>query len=186
MTFDPSLHHRRSIRLKGYDYHHPGAYFITLCTQDHLHLFGHIEEWEVQLNAAGKMVHEAWLETPEFYPSCGLDEFVVMPNHFHGVIWLAPEALGMSTKGNSPMPESPEMKRTIQSRLSLPEFVKRFKSLTTNRYGDGVASAGWPAYARRLWQRDYFEHIVRNEQELAQIRIYIRENPARWDNDPER
>ena len=109
-----------------------------------------------------------------------------MPNHFHGVIWLAPEALRMSTEGHNSVPESPELKRTTQSGLSLPEFVKRFKSLTTSRYGDGVASAGWPAYARRLWQRDYFEHIVRNEQELAQIRIYIRENPARWDNDPER
>ena len=186
MTFDPSLHHRRSIRLKGYDYRHPGAYFITLCTQDHLHLFGHVEEWEVRLNAAGKMVHEAWLEIPEFYPSCGLDEFVVMPNHFHGVIWLAPEALGMSIEGHRSIPESPGMKGTEQNGLSLPEFVKRFKSLTTNRYGDGVASARWPAYTRRLWQRDYFEHIVRNERDLAQIRIYIRENPARWDNDPER
>jgi len=84
--YNPKIHHRRSIRLRGYDYSQAGAYFITICTQNRLHLFGEIVNGKMILNGAGKMVEQTWNEIPVFYDGLGVNEYVVMPNHFHGVI----------------------------------------------------------------------------------------------------
>ena len=164
MPYDPDIHHRRSIRLAGYDYSQAGAYFVTICIQNHECLLGQATSGIVTLNAAGEMVQRVWLELPEHYGVAG-DAFVVMPNHVHWVVWLPDE----TPPGASP--------------LTLHDIVHRFKSLTTARYRQGVLRDAWPAFNGRLWQRNYYEHIVRNDDDLARIRQYIAENPARWHED---
>jgi len=164
MPYDPDIHHRRSIRLAGYDYSQAGPYFVTICVQDHECLLGKAADDGVSLKAAGEMVQRVWLELPDTY-GVACDAFVVMPNHVHGVVWL-PEAAP---------PSAPP--------LTLPDIVHRFKSLTTARYRQGVLRDGWPAFNGRLWQRNYYEHIVRDDDDLARIRQYIADNPARWYED---
>lgn len=154
--------HRFSLRLKGYDYTREGAYFVTVCSHGRTCLFGEVSEGHMELGAAGRMVQEVWDALPEHYPAVGVDAFVIMPNHVHGVILLD----GVST-------------------LSLGDVIHRFKTLTTKRYSDGVSKAGWPAFSGRLWQRNYYEHIIRDEASLSRIRKYIAENPSRWAEDSE-
>jgi len=162
MKFDPDIHHRRSIRLADFDYSSAGFYFVTICVQGRECLLGEIADGEVVLNEAGRMVEDTWLELSVQYPGIALDEHVVMPNHFHGIIVL----------------QSPAV-------LSLPDVVHRFKSLTTTRYRDGVNNDNWPPFPGKLWQRNYHERIIRNEKELHQIRQYIHDNPAQWESDDE-
>lgn len=186
MAYDPERHHRRSIRLKGYDYTRPGAYFVTICTQDRLSLFGEVVGGQMRLNAAGKMVQSVWDEMPGFYPGVMTDEFVVMPNHVHGIIVL------VGTVGADPcvcpytgQPQNTRQPQGVAPTLSLSDVVHRFKTLTTKRYIDGVKQCGWPAFRGRLWQRHYYEHIIRDEGALERIRRYISENPIRWHLDRE-
>jgi len=158
MAYDPDRHHRRSIRLRGYDYARGGAYFLTICAQDRACLFADIVAGDLCLNAAGRMIQSTWQGLPAFYPGVDIDEFVVMPNHVHGIVMVA----------DSPMA------------LSLPDLVHRFKTLTTKCYTDGVKGLGWAAFRGRLWQRNYHEHIIRNEDALHCIRQYIADNPSNW------
>ena len=178
MRFDPERLHRRSIRLKGYDYSQPGAYFITICTQDRACLFGEVVDGEMRLNDAGQMVQDVWDELPAFYPSVQTDAFIVMPNHIHGIIILV---------GADPCvcPDEIGQPQMIAPRLSLPDVVHRFKTMTTKRYIDGVKKFGWTPFRRRLWQRNYYEHIIRNDHALQRIREYIWTNPLRWHLDRE-
>ena len=162
MKFDPDIHHRCSIRLADFDYSSAGFYFVTICVQGRECLLGEIADGEVVLNEAGRMVEDTWLELSVQYPGIALDEHVVMPNHFHGIIVL----------------QSPAV-------LSLPDVVHRFKSLTTTRYRYGVNNDNWPPFPGKLWQRNYYERIIRNENELHQIRQYIHDNPAQWESDNE-
>jgi len=154
---------RRTLRLKGYDYSRPGAYFLTFIVRDRRRLLGQVLQEKMYLSVPGKMVRSVWLELGDRYSGIQLDEFVIMPDHFHGLIHL--------TEG-----ESREVPR-----LDLFQLVHRFKSLTTARYRHGVATLGWPRFRGRLWQRDYFEHIVRGREELDRIRRYIWANPLLWD-----
>ena len=119
----------------------------------------------MELNAAGRMVHTAWNRLPDHCPRVEIDMHVVMPNHVHAVIVLSP------TDG--------------ERVLSLADVVRRFKTFTTRRYIVGVKRYGWPPFAGRLWQRNYHEHIIRNERALNKIRQYIANNPAQWPHDPE-
>ncbi len=119
MTYDPAMHRRRSIRLRGYDYSRAGAYFVTICVQNRQCLFGDITNEEMRLNDAGKMIQTVWDEIPEHYPGIKTDEFVIMPNHIHGIV-------------------------VITAGLSLPDVVHRFKTMTTKRYTDGVKQSSWP------------------------------------------
>jgi len=178
VRFDPERLHRRSIRLKGYDYSQPGAYFITICTQDRACLFGEVVDGEMRLNDAGQMVQDVWDELPAFYPSVQTDAFIVMPNHIHGIIILV---------GADPCvcPDEIGQPQMIAPRLSLPDVVHRFKTMTTKRYIDGVKKFGWTPFRRRLWQRNYYEHIIRNDHALQRIREYIWTNPLRWHLDRE-
>ena len=188
--------HRRSIRLPKYDYTLPGAYFITICTQDRSCLFGSIADGEMHPSPGGDMVRAIWEEVPSHYPGIRTDAFVVMPNHIHGVIVITPVGAGPCARPRTPW--SPNRERpheTGQSptgqpqggapTMSLPDVVHRFKTLTTKRYADGVKQHGWPPFPGRLWQRNYYEHIVRDERELALICDYIEANPTRWAEDPE-
>ncbi len=205
MTYDPHKHHRRSIRLKGYDYTQAGAYFVTICTQNRECLFGEVVDGEMRLNAAGQMIQSVWNELPAFYPGVDIDEFVVMPNHIHGIIVLVgatPCGRPVTPPNDHPVgatpcgrPEPGQAQGrhrglplptvTAMPTLSLPDVVHRFKTLTTKRYADGVKQLGWPPFPGRLWQRNYYEHIIRNEESLNRLRQYIANNPAQWQSDGE-
>ncbi|MCS7352380.1 transposase [Thermoflexus sp.] len=179
MGYDPHRHHRRSIRLKGYDYTRPGAYFVTIVTQGRLCLFGDIWNGEVLLNEAGKMVEKAWSELPTHYPGVCVDAFVVMPNHVHGIIILT--RVSPYSCSQNRLDSSHKERPT----LSLSDVVHRFKTITTRQYVEGVRTRGWTPFHRRLWQRNYWERIIRDEFELQRIREYIVNNPSRWHLDRE-
>ena len=174
--YDPERDYRRSIRLKGYDYAQAGAYFVTICVQDRECLFGQVVEGEMRLNDAGLVVQAVWDELPDHYPGVNADTFVVMPNHVHGIVILV--GAGPRACPNSGQPQG------VAPTLSLPDVVHRFKTLTTKRYVS-VKICGWSPFHGKLWQRNYYEHIIRDESSLHCIREYIATNPARWVEDPE-
>jgi putative transposase len=169
---------RRSLRLKGYDYSQVGAYFITVCTQDRECLFGNVVSSEMQLNDAGRMIQGKWETLAERFPEVELDALVVMPNHVHAIIAIAIDAIvGAGLV--------PARRATTRVAPTVGDIVGAFKSLTTVSYTHGVKQLGWPAFRGKLWQRNYYEHVVRNEESLRQIRQYIADNPAQWDFDRE-
>lgn len=175
--------HRRSIRLRDYDYAKGGAYFVTFVIQDRKCLFGTIAGGQILPNDAGRMVQTVWDSLPSHYAGVESDAFVVMPNHIHGIISLVgTEPCARSAEKGQPQGVAPTMDRTA---LSLPDVVHRFKTSTTKRYVDGVKQLGWRGFSGRLWQRNYFEHVIRSEDSLTRIRLYILDNPARWEFDRE-
>nr|BAL59102.1 hypothetical conserved protein [Candidatus Acetothermum autotrophicum] len=178
MRADPERHHRRSIRLRGYDYTQPGAYFVTICTQDRMCLFGEVVHGEMRFTDAGRMVHDVWNDLPNHYPGVTIDAFVVMPNHIHGIVVLV-------GAGPRACPEWVGQPQGVAPTMSLSDVIHRFKTMTTKRYADGVKQLGWPPFRGRLWQRNYYEHIIRDEESLHRIREYIRTNPLRWHVDRE-
>ena len=181
MTYDPDVHRRRSIRLQGYDYSCSGAYFVTMCTENRECLFGEIVADEMRLNDAGQMVQMVWEQLPDHYPGVDVDGFVVMPNHIHGIIVLAGDPVGATLCGPPGQARGQGQARgPAPTRMSLPDVVQRFKSFTTTLCRRGVKERGWPPFPGRFWQRNYYEHIVRNDDELNCIRAYIQMNPARW------
>lgn len=155
--------YRRSLRLQGYDYSQAGAYFITICTNHRRCLFGAINENEVILNDLGKIVLDVWYSLPARYPDIELDEFVIMPNHIHGIILI--------TVGS--IHELPVQKE--RRNMLLPKVVGYFKMNSAKYINQKTLSAG-----TFLWQRNYYEHIIRNEAELNRIQKYIISNPAKW------
>ena len=183
MGFDPDIHHRRTIRLKGYDYATPGAYFVTICTHERECLFGDIVDGVMRLNEAGRMVNTVWDEIPAHYPGIDVDAFIVMPNHIHGIVAIvgaAPRGRPGSEQSNHGQPQG--VAPTAVG-LSLPEVVNRFKTMTTKRYADGVKQNGWPVFPGKLWQRNYYERVIRNVNELSATREYITCNPQQWPMD---
>ncbi|MBR1126529.1 hypothetical protein JQ628_33760 [Bradyrhizobium lablabi] len=186
--------HRRSLRLRGYDYSTAGAYFVTICAQDRACVFGDVADDAMVLNDAGQMVAALWAGIPARFPKVEIDRFVVMPNHLHGILFLPDtEDAGatMPDKGATtrvaPTSESvgAPLVGAPMAHVRLGDIVGAFKSLTTVAYIDGVNSNGWPEFRGRLWQRNYYEHIIRDEPALNRIRRYVEENPARWDLDEE-
>ncbi len=183
MKCNLEIHHRRSIRLKGYDYLSPGSYFVTICTQNRYSIFGEINDGKMGLNDAGKMVETVWNEIPQYYCRFCVYENIVMPNHFHGIIEIVvgagpcacPDNTGQLMKTGQPQGVAPTM--------SLPDIMHRFKTMTTKKYIDGVKQNGWTPFRGKLWQRNYYEHIIRNDDELNRIREYIVNNPLNWDSD---
>lgn len=200
MTYNPKKHHRRSIRLKGYDYSQAGLYFITICTQNRACLFGKIENGEMKLNDAGRMVKKWYYELEKKYPDKRCHEMVVMPNHFHCIIENNPsdattmDATTMDVHVGTPLrgrPENderghPENQYGIGNKkhgATIGDAMDWFKTMTTNEYICGVKQFGWQPFDKKLWQRNYWEHIIRNEQSYLKISEYIINNPANWDND---
>jgi len=169
-----ALHRRRSIRLPGYDYSQAGAYFITIVTQDRACLFGDVVDGEMRPNPCGRIVQATWNGLPRHYPAIVLDEFVVMPNHIHGIITLmdVPQNVGAGLK---PAPTD-----TTAKRHGLPEIIRALKTFSARRANALRGTSGTP-----LWQRNYYEHIIRNEESLNRIREYIVNNPIQWDLDRE-
>ena len=220
-NYDPRKHHRRSIRLKGYDYAQEGLYFITICVQHRMHLFGKIENGKMILNAAGEMVVRWYDELENKYPDKLCHEMVVMPNHFHCIIEnvRANDDLGDGDWGahvGAPLRGRPdnecghpdnergrpdnERGRPDNERghpdtsekygihnqkynATIGDAMDWFKTMTTNEYIRGVKNHGWQRFDGKLWQRNYWEHIIRNETSGERIAQYIINNPQKWDDD---
>jgi len=177
---------RKLTRLASFDYRSPGAYFVTLVTHKRVCLFGEVDEGRMIINAAGQMVEDWWLSLTGKFAGASLDAFIVMPNHFHGLLVLnagfsvgadpcvGPEKSGAHT--GAPL---------RRKSTSLPEVMRWFKTMTTNAHIRGVRDEGWPRFEGRLWQRSYHDRIVRNETELNRLREYVANNPLRWHLDQE-
>ncbi len=174
MPYDPSKHHRRSIRLKGFDYASNASYFVTICTQNRSCLFGEISAGVMEINIVGQMITDEWLALPSRFSAVKLDLFVIMPNHFHGILSID-SSLEMRGVSMMPTPTS--------STPKLGDVIRSFKSITTNRYTIGVRDLNWAPFDRRIWQRNYYEHIIRNDRSLEAIQNYINNNPSNWDRD---
>jgi REP element-mobilizing transposase RayT len=195
--FDPQKHHRRSIRLKGFDYSSEGAYYVTIVTQGRECLFGEIVDGEMVLNEAGQMIIKWWNELPNKFPHVVLGEFIVMPNHFHGIIFIV-ENVGADLRvcpdgeENTSIKKgehigSPQHAGSPQQRSNAPlsQIIQWFKTMTTNEYIRGVKQSNWEPFIGKVWQRNYYEHIIRNEKDLQRIADYILNNPSRWGEDNE-
>lgn len=181
MPFNPGIHHRRSIRLKGYDYSQAGAYFVTACARGRKCLFGEVVDGQMHLSVFGEMVARCWDDLPRHYPTVELDAFVVMPNHVHGIVVLT-DGVGA---GLRPAPTSNENTispqengETVTGPRPLSEIVRAFKSFSSRRINERLGTAGTP-----VWQRTYWDTVIRNEQALIGFRQYIENNPAQWDMD---
>ena len=171
-------HRRRSIRLREYDYAERGAYFVTIVTQDRSCLFGEIINDAMQLSGAGVAIQRWWFELKNKFATVETDEFVIMPNHLHGIVVITDTIVGADLRAG-PVPEG------AHTGAPLPTIIQWFKTMTTNEYIRGVKTLGWPAFRGRLWQRSYYEHVIRHEKSLNRIRQYILDNPAHWDADRE-
>jgi putative transposase len=191
MKFEPKIHNRHSIRLQGYDYSQSGAYFVTMVTYGRECLFGQIVDHDMQLNPFGQIVKRAWFDLPDHYPHVALDAFCIMPNHVHAVITLNDDRRGGSI-GKMPVPE-----KIISSNVPLPdetqtrpyngikchplsEIVRAFKSFSARRINVLRKSQGTP-----VWQRNYYEHIIRNDDDYQRIYSYIESNIYNWATDNE-
>ena len=170
---------RRSIRLRGYDYSQAASYYITVCTRDRECLFGNVVDRQMQLNEVGQIIQSVWNGLPQFYEGIELDAFIIMPNHVHGVIVIRPHVGAIH---ESPVPSEPSAFARIKDRrrMLLSKVIGRFKMVSAKWINDLRQSQG-----STLWQRNYYEHIVRNEVALHRIRKYIVNNPAQWESDRE-
>jgi len=201
MKYNPDIHHRRSIRLQGYDYSQNGAYYVTLCTQNRECLFGEIVNGEMILNEYGKIVEQCWNNLSNHYDNIELDAYVIMPNHFHGIILITDTVdnvgaihelplhelplhespihespihespIHESPIHESPIHESPQQRR----KMLLPKIVGRFKTNSAKQINQMRNTPGIS-----VWQRNYYEHIIRNDKSLENIRNYIINNPSEW------
>jgi putative transposase len=194
MKYDPQRHHRRSIRLKGFDYSHNSAYFLTLVTKGRECLFGEISNGEMRLNTTGKIITSMWLGLETRFHDIQLGEFVVMPNHFHAIISVgatlvvAPDGVApdwVAPDGVAPDGIAPAKRSGTSPPLTLGDIVGAFKSISTHEIIRAVRRGEIPPFAGKIWQRNYYEHIVRSEVELDRIRQYIRDNSTRWVEDRE-
>ncbi|MFK7776219.1 MAG: transposase [Saprospiraceae bacterium] len=168
--YNPKKHHRRSIRLKDYDYSQEGLYFITICVQNKICLFGKIEDSKMILNDAGEMMEKEWLKIPERFPNTTLQEYVVMPNHFHAIIEFL----------NNQIDDEGQPRRIAST---LGDVIGAYKSIVGGEYIRGVKTMDWKPFNKRLLQRNYWEHIIRNTNSFLNISNYIKNNPANWEKD---
>ncbi len=222
MRYDPDRHHRRSLRLRGYNYAQPGAYFVTICTHDRRPLFGEVIDGQMVLHTCGMIVSMCWQELPNHYARVMLDAFVVMPDHVHGVIilmdhpsvgagpvgagpvgtgWVVgvgPVGAGLrpaptTTPTPRPAPTPTPTPRPAPTPIptphpapttpypdppkthSLSEIIRAFKSFSARRINALHGTPGLP-----VWQRGFYDHVIRDDAGLARIREYIVTNPARW------
>jgi REP element-mobilizing transposase RayT len=150
------------MRYPGYDYAQPGGVHLTICTENRQHLFGMPRDGQVLHSAAGLAALELWDVLPARFPTVMADMYVVMPDHLHVMLFTGID------------PERPETRETVGA------VVRWFKTAMHRRYRDGVNRRGWPPYEGKLWQRDYYDHIIRNDRDLATIQAYIEANPLRW------
>jgi REP element-mobilizing transposase RayT len=197
MTYNPDIHHRHSIRLKNYDYSQAGAYFVTICAWQRECLFGEIEHGEMVLNDLGRIVESVWCQLPRYFSNIALDVHIIMPNHFHGILHInefvgakqdSPALPAFDLHGNK---DDIATKGKAGEALALPllhgsasgslcSIVQNFKSVSTRKVNKFRTNPGYP-----VWQRNYYERVVRNEEELSRAREYIVNNPMKWELDKE-
>jgi putative transposase len=191
MKFDPKIHHRRSIRLKGYDYSQSGAYYVTIVAYERECLFGQVINGEMRLNQFGQIVQRAWFDLPNHYPHVQLDAFCIMPNHVHAVILLNDDGRGgsigktpvpdMIISGKDPLPDGTQTRPYVGiKRHPLSEIVRAFKSFSARRINALRRTPGIP-----VWQRNYYEHIIRDDEDYKRICSYIESNIDNWATDDE-
>jgi REP element-mobilizing transposase RayT len=183
MGYDPEKHHRGSIRIKGYDYALPGAYFVTLLCSGRSCYFGEIVEGKTRQTKIGNLVHQCWMRIPNYFDCVRLDEFILMPNHLHGIIFIY-DSLGKGeafAKFNSNIHDSISANASPLRQIgtqpgSLEAIIQNFKSVSTRLVNTKHFKPG-----HKIWQRNYYERIIRNERELNAIRQYILDNPLNWE-----
>jgi putative transposase len=182
MVFNPQKHHRRSIRLRGYDYTRAGVYFVTMCVRNREMLLGSIVDGNVKLNDTGVLVHNCWNQLSNKYPDVDLDTFIIMPDHLHGIVFIHDKNHDtINVVGaRSPRPYNGSLKshKSTKSQPTLGKIIAYFKYQTTKHINQIQNTPGI-----KFWQRNYYEHIIRNENELICIRKYIIQNPSEWDLD---
>jgi len=184
MNYNPGIHHRRSIRLKGYDYSKPGAYYITVCTQNRICLLGDVKDGKMILNKFGEAIIEKWYNIQKHFQFVRLDEFCTMPNHIHGILFIMESYVGAKhSKKNiieepfqnaSPLHDRPKGTKSG----SLSSIMQNYISITTRKINQIRKTPG-----EKLWQRNFYERIIRDDNELNKIREYIIYNPQKWDLD---
>lgn len=194
MNFNRNVHCRRSIRLRNYDYSAAGAYFVTICTYDRECLFGEVVDGVMRLNQSGEIVREEWTRTPMLRPNVELDEFVIMPNHFHAIFCIhdvgahctRPDRMrpgGAHANENRAHIGAEKDRAHIGAPLrrqpdSIGSIIAGFKSAATKRINILRDNPGGA-----VWQRNYHERVIRDDRELDNTRQYIADNPAKWDDD---
>jgi REP element-mobilizing transposase RayT len=198
MRSNPDTHHRRSIRLQDYDYSQNGAYFVTICTQNRAGLFGVITDGKLMLNDAGKMIDIWYQELHRKFHDIATNEYVIMPNHTHVIIvnnGVKPTVgADLRVCPQCVCPQHVHPQRACSNAVNdfkggehigspLHRVVQWFKTMTTNEYIRGVRTMNWLPFDKRLWQRNYYEHIIRNDSEYAHIAEYINNNPVNWKDD---
>jgi putative transposase len=195
---------RKSIRLQGYDYSEPGSYFITVCVQNRQCVLGAIVDGRMVQSEAGLMVESWWGQIESKFPGVFLDAFIVMPNHVHGIVMLGARVpgerhappdtgrhIGLPLPAETTHDVGADLRVRPPSQAGMPQtsnlstVVQWFKTMTTNDYMRGVRDFGYPPFDRRLWQRNYYEHIIRGAGGLDRVRACIDGNPERWDEDEE-
>lgn len=176
MKYDFQRHRRRSIRLKDYDYSQAGAYFITICAHNRACIFGDIQEGEIKLNQYGEIVNIEWLKTSNMRTNLVLDAYIIMPNHIHGIISISDFDRHRGTLQRAPTFE--HFGKPVSN--SIPTIIRLFKSSVTKQINALRRAPGLP-----VWQRNYYEHVIRNEDDLSEIREYILNNALKWDLDSE-
>jgi putative transposase len=179
LKYDPQKHHRRSIRLKGYDYTQAGWYFITLCIKNREMLFGAVVNGEMVLNEWGKIAEIEWQKTEEIRKNIVIDLYVIMPNHLHGIIGIV-EDKDRSVRANSYSPQRDQFQphgfRSPSKTIGA--IIRGYKVAVTKKINISRNTPGLP-----IWQRNYYERVIRDEPELNRIRKYIIENPSKWEYD---
>lgn len=166
-TFNPLIHNRQSIRLKGYDYRTSGSYFITLNTENRAPLFGEIKNGEMEMNEAGREAYNCWLAIPDHYPFIRIHEFIIMPDHIHGILEIIVGA-------NDYSPRHVEYKS---------EFKSPSKTIGSVIRGYKIGVTKWMRQnteIHKVWQRNYYEHIIRDTVAFDNIARYIQDNPKNW------
>jgi len=179
VKYNPNIHHRRSIRLQGNDYSKSGFYYLTLICKDRIHRFGNVENAKMVYNDTGKIAHECWLEIPKHFPKVILHEFVIMPNHIHGIIELK-NSVKVETE-NHQMPRNEFKRNEFQKMIprSIGSIVKGYKIGVTKGFRKNHPQNADDEPVQ-FWQRDYYEHIIRNKLSYYNRSIYIKNNPAKW------
>ncbi|MGP1386464.1 MAG: transposase [Thainema sp.] len=172
MKYDPAIHHRRSIRLKDYDYSQAGVYFVTICTQGRECLLGEVVNGALSLSQYGVIVEQVWHQIPLHFQFVTLDAAVIMPNHFHGIIVISEESFLIKQESKDLVSKQNSKKPTLG------QIVAYFKYQSTK-----LINAARDLTGVKFWQRNYYEHIIRSEGSLAQLRTYIEQNPQKWKHD---
>jgi len=162
---------RKRIRLKDYDYTKPGYYFVTINTNKNIQNVSKIINGKIELNESGKIIDKVWNNLPKHYPNCKLDEYIIMPNHVHGIIKLINCSEGFRTIPGKNV-------KTNKINHGLPEIIRGFKTFSSKT----INKKNEPEQKFR-WQKSYYDRIIRNKSELDNVRRYISSNPVNWEND---